>query len=111
MAPDLRCRTGNSAPSITSRHQSERRLGAVYLDGVLQGTVSYSGAAGSMRAPVFGSSTRYGALRAGNQEQTPKREREEEGTARPERVRRLGDEAFWLPSRASGVLFVLRKNA
>jgi hypothetical protein len=35
---------------------------------------------------------------------------EEKGKARPGRVRRLGDEAFWLPSRASGVLLVLRKN-
>ena len=38
---------------------------------------------------------------------------EEEGheKARPEQVRRLGEEAFWLPSRASGVLLVLRKSA
>jgi hypothetical protein len=35
---------------------------------------------------------------------------EEERTGRPRRVPRLGDEAFWLPSQASGVLFVLRKN-
>ena len=39
------------------------------------------------------------------------KEEEEHEKARPEHVPRLGDEAFWLPSRRSGVLFVLRKSA
>lgn len=37
------------------------------------------------------------------------REEEEEG-APPERVKGLGDEAFWTPSRIGGALFVLKKD-
>jgi hypothetical protein len=35
---------------------------------------------------------------------------EEEGAAAPERVKGLGDEAFWIASRVGGALYVLKKD-
>jgi len=43
---------------------------------------------------------------------SPRKGEEAEGKAlEPERVRGLGDEAFWIPEVPSGALYVLRKNA
>jgi hypothetical protein len=54
--------------AVTYKYATSPRGGSaqVYLDGALQGTVSYSGTAGTTRAPVFGASTRYPGLRPGN---------------------------------------------
>jgi len=35
---------------------------------------------------------------------------EEESAAAPEKVKGLGDEAFWIPSRVGGALYVLKKD-
>jgi hypothetical protein len=54
--------------AVTYKYATSPRGGSaqIYLDGALQGTVSYSGTAGTTRAPVFGASTRYAGLRPGN---------------------------------------------
>lgn len=48
--------------------------------------------------------------RARKEKGKERREGEEEEGAPPERVKGLGDEAFWSPSRVGGALYVLKKN-
>ncbi|HKN53706.1 MAG TPA: hypothetical protein VJX66_14490 [Amycolatopsis sp.] len=59
---------GGKSGAVTYKYATSPKGGSaqIYLDGVLQGTVNYSGTAGTTRAPVFGPSTRLGGLRAGD---------------------------------------------
>jgi hypothetical protein len=54
--------------AVTYKYATSPKGGSaqVYLDGALQGTVSFRGTAGSTKNPVFGGSVRYEGLHAGN---------------------------------------------
>lgn len=66
---------------------------------------------------TFGAEDEKGGGRDKEREREKERERakkpaagEEEEGARPERVKGLGEEAFWLASRVGGALYVLKKD-